>query len=89
MKVAVWDTYVKRKDGRKMHFDIIVPEDINNEEIVYSYGMEYLKKKNIESAGLTSKECKFCHIEKANENMIADLNSTGYHIVEMENCNKY
>lgn len=45
MKVAVWDTYVKRKDGRKMHFDIIVPEDINNEEIVYSYGMEYLKKR--------------------------------------------
>ncbi|WP_297095769.1 DUF2024 family protein [Draconibacterium sp.] len=87
MKVAVWDTYVKRADGEKMHFDIIVPEDMKNEEMIYTYGMEYLKEKNIKSAELTSKECKFCHIEKANDNMLADLNSAGYHIVEMENCN--
>jgi len=30
MKVAVWDTYVTKKDGSVMHFDIIVPEEIIN-----------------------------------------------------------
>ena len=25
MEVAVWDTYVKKKDGTVMHFDILAP----------------------------------------------------------------
>ncbi len=87
MKVAVWDTYVTRNDGRKMHFDIIVPESIKNENIVYSFGKEYLKNKNVESIEISSKECEFCHIETANEKMVTDIKSKGYHIVEMENCN--
>jgi len=31
MKVAVWDTYVTRKEGNIMHFDVIVPEEIKDE----------------------------------------------------------
>ena len=31
MQVAVWDTYVTRKDGKVMHFDIIVPDDLEDE----------------------------------------------------------
>ncbi|MCR4330774.1 MAG: DUF2024 family protein, partial [Patescibacteria group bacterium] len=27
MKVSVFDTYVVKKNGMTMHFDIIVPED--------------------------------------------------------------
>ena len=26
MKIAVWDTYVKKQDGSVLHFDIIVPD---------------------------------------------------------------
>lgn len=31
MKVAVWYTYVTKKDGTVMHFDIIVPENVTDE----------------------------------------------------------
>jgi hypothetical protein len=31
MKVAVWDTYVTKKDGSIMHFDIIADEEIKDE----------------------------------------------------------
>lgn len=34
MKVAVWDTYVKRKDGRVMHFDIIAPAEVRDTELI-------------------------------------------------------
>ncbi|QQS51263.1 MAG: DUF2024 family protein [Bacteroidota bacterium] len=86
MKVAVWDTYVQRVDGKKMHFDIIVPEEIKDAGIIYQFGEEYLKGKMVQSEKITSKECEFCHVENANINVINDIEFKGYHIVEMENC---
>ncbi len=65
MGVAVWDTYVVRNDGNKMHFDIIVLEEEKNINTIFQFGQDYLKDKNVNSEILTSKECEFCHIEEA------------------------
>ena len=43
MKVAVWDTYVDKRDGSVMHFDIIAPVETDDKEQIYNYGREYLK----------------------------------------------
>ena len=32
MKVAVWDTYVKRMDGKTMHFAILVLQELEDEK---------------------------------------------------------
>jgi len=37
MKVVVWDTYVTRKDGRIMHFDVIVKDGTSQKKFL---GME-------------------------------------------------
>ncbi|PTT02007.1 DUF2024 domain-containing protein, partial [Flavobacterium sp. HMWF030] len=66
MKVAVWDTYVTRKDGKIMHFDILVNESDKADQ-VFEYGKNYLRTISQEGQVLTSKECKFCHIDKAPE----------------------
>ena len=87
MKVSVWDTYVQRHDDKVMHFDIIVASDLMDEKIVFGFGQEYLKAKQIQSAGITTKECRFCHIEQATDQMIAQIEQQGYYILEMENCN--
>ena len=87
MKVAVWDTYVTKKDGTVMHFDIIAPEDLKDEKTIHTYGQEYLKTKNQEEQPLTANECSFCHIEQASDEMIQDIEKQGYYILEMENCN--
>lgn len=63
MQVAVWDTYITKKDGSIMHFDIIVPSEIKEVALIYKYGKEYLRIKGQEGQPLTSKECRFCHIE--------------------------
>ena len=46
MQVAVWDTYVTKKDGVVMHFDIIAPNHIKDEKTIHTFGKEYLLSKN-------------------------------------------
>ncbi|SKC09139.1 protein of unknown function [Sphingobacterium nematocida] len=86
MQVAVWDTYVTKKDGTIMHFDIIVPAEITDTSVIYDYGREYLRIKNQEGQPLTSHECKFCHIEKVKIEWQNEINNKGVFIYEMENC---
>lgn len=86
MKVAVWDTYVTRKDGKIMHFDILVNENDKAEE-VFEYGKNYLKTVSQEGQVLTSKECNFCHIDIAPEAIEKQILENGFSIIEMENCN--
>mgnify|MGYP003474296298 FL=1 len=40
MQVAVWDTYVTKNDGGIMHFDIIAPIRIKDEETIHTFGKE-------------------------------------------------
>ena len=85
MKVSVYDTYVTKGNGTLMHFDILVEENVSAND-VYKYGKEYLASKKVVKTELTTKECKFCHIEKAPENVEKLINEKGFYIIEMENC---
>jgi hypothetical protein len=85
MKVAVWDTYVMRKDNRVMHFDVIVPEDTQKTEVL-AYGQTYLHSKGETSQSLTTTECRFCHIEQVKASWQEVIEKNGYYIYEMENC---
>lgn len=87
MQIAVWDTYVKRKDGRTMHFDILVPAEVNNAETIFNFGKDYLQSKNEAEQVLTANECQFCHVEQATDEMLSSIRQKGYYILEMQNCN--
>lgn len=86
MEVAVWDTYVTKKDGSVMHFDIIAPSAVKDTNTIYAYGMEYLISKGQQGQPLTSKECRFCHVRGLQPKWEADIKRQGYFILEMENC---
>lgn len=86
MQVAVWDTYVTRKDGRIMHFDIIAPTTIKDSSIIHNFGKSYLKTKGEEMQPLTAKECQFCHIEAVQPSWEKEILEKGYYIIEMQNC---
>lgn len=86
MKVSVYDTYVTRKDGKEMHFDILVPDYEKNIDTIYGYGRKYLKTKGQEDQTLASEECKFCHIEEATSEVQNQIKEDGFSIVEMKNC---
>ena len=86
MQVAVWDTYVDKKDGTVMHFDIIAPSEIKDEEVIHRYGQEYLHTKGQEGQALSSEECRFCHVEAVKPHWAEEIRQKGYFIYEMENC---
>lgn len=86
MEVAIWDTYVTRKNGRIMHFDIVAPKSIKDQAVIFSYGKEYLKGKGEEGQRLSSEECQFCHIESLQPKWEEEIEQNGYFIIEMENC---
>ena len=84
MKVNVWDTYVKRKDGGIMHFDIITLSSDADE--VYQFGKHYLISKGQEGQSLASDQCSFCHVESVKPEWEASILKEGYVIYEMEGC---
>ena len=86
MKVSVYDTYVTKEDNTVMHFDILVDEHAT-EEHVFEFGKLYLAEKGLINPSLTTKECKFCHMELAPTYIQNIINEDGYFIIEMENCN--
>lgn len=86
MKVSVWDTYVVRENGKVMHFDILVPDQVKEEEMVFKYGRQYLAAKPFTTGPLSTSECSFCHIAEASPSIVAAIENDGYSIIEMENC---
>lgn len=86
-KVNVWDTYVTKKNGEVMHFDILAPVDVKDTNTIYEYGKEYLKTKGQEGQPLASKQCRLCHIETLRPEWEKEINLNGYFIIEMEGCN--
>ena len=87
MIVAVWDTYVTRKNGTVMHFDIIAPATVRDTAVIHGYGRAYLKSKGEEGQRLTSRECRLCHTRPMQGRWEADIKRQGYYILELENCN--
>jgi hypothetical protein len=87
MQVAVWDTYVNKTDGTVMHFDMITPAEIKDESKIHQYGKAYLATKEQSEQPLSAKECSFCHIESASEEMLSAIKQKGYYIIEMQGCN--
>lgn len=86
MIIAVWDTYVMRSNGSTMHFDILVPNTMRDEQQIYEYGKAYLKTKAFATGEFNTKECTFCHFEEAKEKVIKDIEKNAYSILELENC---
>ncbi len=86
MKTSVYDTYVQRPDGLRMHFDILVPADASDQATVLRYGQAYLTAKGLPPSILISEKCNFCHVESANATVEQAIAAQGFAIIEMENC---
>lgn len=86
MKIAVFDTYVHRPDGLRMHFDILVDDRSKDISTVLSHGRRYLASKGLVPEALTAHECSFCHTETGHPQIEAEILKEGFAIIEMENC---
>ena len=88
MKIAVFDTWVVRPDGRRMHFDILVRDEAmaRAPETVLAHGRRYLAARKVPAETLTTQECRFCHVESASPPVAAEIERIGFAIIELQNC---
>jgi hypothetical protein len=85
MECAVYDTYVTKKDGRIMHFDVIVEANTSHEKAI-NYGKEFLEQVGQGGQTMTQEECQFCHIQEAPPVVAKEIENRGYFIQKMEGC---
>lgn len=91
MKIAVFDTYVSRPDGRTMHFDVLVRDNEPDKQpdIVYAHARRYLVSKGMHAEALQTEQCRFCHIESASSSVENEINRSGFAILELGNCDAH
>ena len=85
MECAVYDTYVTKKDGRIMHFDVIVEANTPHEKAI-EYGKEFLQEVEQGGQKMTQEECQFCHIQEAPPMVEKSIKDSSYYIQKMEGC---
>ena len=85
MECAVYDTYVTKKDGRTMHFDVIVETSSAHDQAI-KFGKEYLESAGQGGQKMTQEECQFCHIQEAPPVVEKDIKDKGYYIQKMDGC---
>lgn len=85
MECAVYDTYVTKKDGKTMHFDVIVEKSTVHGKAI-EYGKEYLASVGQDGQKMTSEECQFCHVQAAPPFVENSIKQNGYWIQKMEGC---
>ena len=85
MECAVYDTYVRKSDGKTMHFDVVV-EAATTQEKAIEYGKQYLASVGQGEQKMTQEECQFCHIQEAPPAIERDIMSKGFYIQKMEGC---
>ncbi len=85
MRVDVYDTYATSPAGATIHFDVLVPADVNA-DIAFGFALQWLKRVGLGEATLHQSRCSFCHSENAGAQVVADIERDGYHIIAMEGC---
>ena len=76
MDIHVYDTYVKVKDGHTMHFDVFTA--VKDDQKAIEFAKEWLTSIGEGEALVTSKECNFCHIQGASNQVIEAINKWLY-----------
>lgn len=85
MKVDVYDTYATSPAGTTIHFDVLVPTDVDA-DTAFGFARQWLKRVGLGEAVLKQSRCNFCHSENAGAQVVADIERDGYHIIAMEGC---
>ena len=85
MQCAVYDTYVTKRDGGIMHFDVIV-EDSTPQDKAIVFGKEYLTSVGQGEQKMTQEECQFCHVQEAPGPVEKAIREKGYYIQKMQGC---
>ena len=85
MRVDVYDTYATTAEGQVIHFDVLIASGRDSQK-AYEHAEYWLRSINQENVLLRQEECRFCHQENASASIARDIETKGFHIIQMEGC---
>lgn len=86
MLVHVYDTHITSTEGKYLHFDILVPQE--NVDHVPEYMKQWLDSIGVTASHAKQNRCSYCHSEQASDEIIKEIDSQGYYIIQMAGCPK-
>lgn len=84
MTIKVFDTHVRTKDGRYLHFDVLI--DSNDAELAKSYARRFLVEQGVEDDDISQDICRFCHVEPSNSVVAEAISKQGHYIIKLQGC---
>lgn len=84
MTVKVFDTHVRTKAGRYLHFDVLI--EGNDIEKAKGHARDYLLGKGLADEDISQNQCRFCHVEPGNPLVAQAIKEKGYYILELQGC---
>ncbi|BAN48837.1 DUF2024 family protein [Metapseudomonas resinovorans] len=84
MHVKVFDTHVRTRDGRYLHFDVLT--NGGDQAQASRFAGEWLTSQGVQGADIAASECLFCHSEIANAQVEANIARQGYSIIPLQGC---
>ncbi|MBO3276475.1 DUF2024 family protein [Pseudomonas schmalbachii] len=84
MQVKVYDTHVRTRDGRYLHFDVLVRGDDGSR--APAYAMDWLEAQGIQAQDVQQSRCDFCHSESASPPVEEAFRAQGYAIIPLQGC---
>jgi hypothetical protein len=82
----VFDTYAKTAKNQKLHFNVVLDEEDQQQAIFYA--KHWLVSIGLEDAVVTPENCYFYHSLEAPAALRAEIDQQGYAIYKMEGCPK-
>ena len=84
MTINVFDTHVRTRDGRYLHFDVLI--DSRDSELAKSYARRFLDEQGVQDEDISMNECRFCHVEPNNPVVSAAISQHGHFILKLQGC---
>lgn len=84
MTVKVFDTHVRTKDGRYLHFDVLIPS--NDSDLAKTYARRFLEEQGVQEDDISLNECRFCHVEPSNPLVAEAISKQGHFIIKLQGC---
>lgn len=80
MFVKVYDTHVRTKSGRHLHFDVVTPHDVDAAQI---YAKNYVAGKGLTDDDIFQSRCQYCHSEVVEPTIARVIKNNGHYILTM------
>lgn len=84
MKIDVFDTHVTTTEGKRLHFDVLLPP--GKGQLAGQYAREWLEDIGIYAEHIRQESCVYCHSEPADPEVQRHIEEKGYLIYQMEGC---